>query len=147
MMALRSNAPHFWAWAADNAQKYLPREALEFSGFVFGDAHHENFAHYFFGPNRVYVPNDFDDSGVAPFFLDLLKFVGVSHSVFRDEKKISTELMIDPTSAASRASVGERAFLNLSLKTLGSAAQNWISFILKRSKRRPKPATSFPTKA
>ena len=94
MMALRSNAPHFWTWAADNAQKYLPREALEFSGFVFGDAHHENFAHYFFGSNRVYVPNDFDDFGVAPFFLDLLKFVGVSHSVFRDEKKISTELMI-----------------------------------------------------
>jgi len=94
MMALRSNAPHFWTWAADNAQKYLPPEALEFSGFVVGDAHHENFAHYFFGSNRVYVPNDFDDSGVAPFFLDLLKFVGVSHSVFRDEKKISTKLML-----------------------------------------------------
>jgi hypothetical protein len=94
MMALRSNAPHFWTWAAENAQKYLPPEALEFSGFVVGDAHHENFAHYFFGSNRVYVPNDFDDSGVAPFFLDLLKFVGVSHSVFRDEKKISTKLML-----------------------------------------------------
>jgi hypothetical protein len=94
MMALRSNAPHFWTWAAENAQKYLPPEALEFSGFVVGDAHHENFAHYFFGSNRVYVPNDFDDSGVAPFFLDLLKFVGVSHSVLRDEKKISTKLML-----------------------------------------------------
>jgi len=94
MMALRSNAPHFWTWAAENAQKYLPPEALEFSGFVVGDAHHENFAHYFFGSSRVYVPNDFDDSGVAPFFLDLLKFVGVSHSVFRDEKKISTKLML-----------------------------------------------------
>ena len=94
MMALRSNAPHFWTWAAENAQKYLPPEALEFSGFVVGDAHHENFAHYFFRSNRVYVPNDFDNSGVAPFFLDLLKFVGVSHSVFPDEKKISTKLMI-----------------------------------------------------
>ena len=94
MMALRSNAPHFWAWAADNAQKHLPPEALEFSGFVVGDAHHENFAYYFFGSNRVYVPNDFDDSGVAPLFLDLLKFVAVSHSVFRDEKKISTDLMM-----------------------------------------------------
>jgi hypothetical protein len=94
MMALRSNARHFWTWAAENAQKYLPPKALEFSAFVVGDAHHENFAHYFFGPNRVYAPNDFDDSGVAPVFLDLLKFVGVSHSVFPDEKKISADLMM-----------------------------------------------------
>lgn len=81
MMALRSNACHFWNWSATNAKDYFPKELLETSGFVVGDPHHENFAHFFVDNDRVYLPSDLDDSGVAPLFLDFAKFYGVSRSV------------------------------------------------------------------
>ena len=106
------------------------------------------FSHYFFGPNRVYAPNDFDDFAVCAGFLDLLKFVGVSHSVFPDEKKISTDLMMRSyiRGITGKRWGGGRSRKSLSLKMLGSAAQNWISSILKRSKKKPKPENFFPRK-
>lgn len=89
MMGLRSNACHFWKWSAAHATAYIPKEILDESGWLAGDAHHENFAYVFIGGKRTYVLDDLDDSGVGPFFLDFLKFWGVSRSV--TEKGLRTE--------------------------------------------------------
>lgn len=93
MMGLRSNACHFWKWAAANAGAYLPKEILDENGWVAGDAHHENFSHVFIGGKRTYVLDDLDDSGFGPLFLDFLKFWGVSKSV--SEKGLSTETALN----------------------------------------------------
>lgn len=96
MMALRSNAPHFWQWAADQGKAAFPAEAMGFVGIVAGDAHHENFSYVFApGGKRVYVMNDMDDSGEAPFFLDFLKFLGVTLSATADESDLNTLTMFE----------------------------------------------------
>ncbi len=84
MMALRSNAPDFWHWAAYAGRTRFPPPLLNFTGVVAGDPHHENFSHVFVGDHRVYVLNDMDDSGEAPFFLELVKFMTVTLSATED---------------------------------------------------------------
>ncbi|MBX3022079.1 MAG: DUF2252 family protein [Bdellovibrionales bacterium] len=94
MMALRSNACHFWLWSAQHAGQLLSPQTLSFHGLVAGDAHHENFSHVLVGDERVYVLNDVDDSGEGALFLDFLKFLGVSRSVAQSEKVLSSEQML-----------------------------------------------------
>lgn len=98
MMALRSNACHYWTWMKNNVESYFvteTRDIINYVGYVAGDAHHENFSHIFSNEKRVYVVNDMDDSGIAPFFLDYIKFLGVSHSVSENESVLSFEKMFE----------------------------------------------------
>lgn len=98
-MGLRSNARHFWSWIGQKANsKYFPAELLRFTGVIVGDAHHENFSHIFKDLNsdtRVYVLNDFDDTGTGPFYLEYLKFLIVSRSVLGKEKHLAGADMFD----------------------------------------------------
>lgn len=95
MMALRSNSKHFWLWSSRHAAEILPKSLLKAEGLVAGDAHHENFFYIFSSGKRAYVLNDFDDSGIAPFFLDFLKFHAVAVSVNDKKPLIKTKKMLE----------------------------------------------------
>lgn len=94
MMALRSNACHYWTWAKANANDLLQSDLLDDEALLTGDPHHENFSYVFSEEKRVYVLDDIDDVGRGPVFLDFLKFLGVTRSVEDNEDELSTEEML-----------------------------------------------------
>jgi len=81
-LTFRENAPHYWKWMGENAEKNLGRELLT-EGIVVGDAHLQNFGHVRLTPSSKFQVNviDLDDSGRGPLILDLIRLhVGIQLS-------------------------------------------------------------------
>ncbi|MGZ3693850.1 MAG: DUF2252 family protein [Bdellovibrionota bacterium] len=75
-----SNSVHFWAWAKNEADGYVG-DYLAPEGEVMGDPHPRNVFDYRNGGKAKLAIADIDDSGEAPLFLDIVRYVVYTESL------------------------------------------------------------------
>jgi len=82
---LRSNPPHFWAWARENARQFFTDSELV-EGAVVGDPHFLNFGFSFISGKFRFAVQDIDDAGSGPLILDIARFIIGAKMMTKDIK-------------------------------------------------------------
>lgn len=138
LMALRANAPHFWAWAKQNAHLFFNKETLDVLGVVLGDIHDRNLG-FAVLDNKVsdLQSIDLDDGGVGPFILDLANYI---HRIKIAEPKIKVSEIVDAyIKGISQDKIKQPEILNevqeIDSKELRKARKEKISKFIKIDKQ------------
>lgn len=79
ILELRSNANHFWRFARFYSEHLIAPQFLT-EGWVVGDAHNGNFGDIWLGGQNRFAVVDIDDGGLAPFILDLARYLVLTDS-------------------------------------------------------------------
>lgn len=74
---MRENNPRFWQLDFEKIDSRI-KPFLSFEGYVWGDSHLDNFSLRYWRNELLFIPDDFDDSGIGSFFLEFTRFISAA---------------------------------------------------------------------